>query len=212
MRLERRVLNERTPVSRRATLGRESLGGGIRRLGSGGFTLVELLTAVVIAVILIAAAMPVLLGAVQGSRLEAATRQIVSEIRKVQSLAVTRRGVFGFHWGGDPTVAGLSASQYRIERDATGTCAWPPASASTADPNPDVITDWFDLSGPFPGVTITAVKDNNNVVVGGVIFDSIGASVNTCTAATFPLTMTLADTSGRTRIIEIRSAGGVNIQ
>jgi hypothetical protein len=81
-----------------------------------------------------------------------------------------------------------------------------------ADPNPDVITDWLNLSGPFPGVTITSVQDNNSVVLGGVIFDAIGASVNTCTAVTFPLTITLADGSGATRTIEVRSAGSVRIQ
>ncbi len=209
--VEAPVFEGKTSSPRRATRSWGSL-QGIRHLGSGGFTLVELLTAVVIAAILIAAGMPTLLGTIERSRLNAAARQVVSEIRKVQSLAVTRRGVFGFHWGGDPNVTGLSATQYRIERDATGACAWPPAGASKADPNLDVITDWLDLAAAFPGVTITAVKDNNNVVVGGVIFDAIGASVNTCTAVAFPLTVTVADNSGATRTIEVRSAGSVNIQ
>ncbi|MFQ5847192.1 MAG: Tfp pilus assembly protein FimT/FimU [Candidatus Methylomirabilales bacterium] len=206
------LLERKASTPRTAPPGRGPAGGGRGRIGTRGFTAIDLLTAVTIAAILIGAAMPVLLGAIQRSRLDAAARQLVSEIRKAQSLAVTRSGVFGFHWGGDPNITGLLNSQYRIERDATGGCAWPAASASMADPNPDVITDWFDLSGPFPGVTITSVRDSTNIMVGGVIFDSIGASVNTCAAVTFPLTMTLMDDAGATRTIEVRSAGSVRAQ
>jgi type II secretory pathway pseudopilin PulG len=180
-------------------------------MGNRGFTAIDLLTAVTIAAILIGAAVPTFSATIQRSRLDAATRQVVSEIRKAQSLAVTRSGVFGFHWGGDPNIIGFSNSQYRIELDPTGACAWPAAGASMADPNPDVITDWLDLSGPFPGVRINSVRDNNNVILGGVIFDTIGSSVNTCTAVAFPLTVTLMDNSGGTRTIEVRSAGSVRI-
>jgi len=180
-------------------------------MGSRGFTAIELLIALVIAAILIGASVPSVLATMQRSRLDSATRQVVSEIRKVQSLAVTRGGVYGFHWGGDPNITGFSDSQYRIELDPTGACAWPAAGASMADPNPDVITDWIDLSGPIPGTRINSVRDNNNVMVGGVIFDSIGSSVNTCTGVAFPLTVTLMDNEGGTRTIEVRSAGSVKI-
>ena len=188
-----------------------SAGGAVGRVGSTGFTAIELLIALAIASILVGAAMPALLAATQRSRLDAATRQVVSEIRKVQSLAVTRSGVFGFHWGGDPNIAGLANSQYRLERDGIGGCAWP-APTDTLATNADVITDWADLAGPYPGVTITTVRDKNNVLLGGAIFDALGGSVNPCTAAAFPLTITLMDPSGATRTIEVRSAGSVRIQ
>ena len=145
------------------------------------------------------------------ARLDAATRQVVSEIRKVQSLAVTRSGVFGFHWGGDPNIAGLANSQYRLEQDGIAGCAWP-APTDTLATNADVITDWADLAGPYPGVTITTVRDKNNVLLGGAIFDALGGSMNPCTAAAFPLTITLMDAAGTTRTIEVRSAGSVRIQ
>ncbi|MFQ5524490.1 MAG: Tfp pilus assembly protein FimT/FimU [Acidimicrobiia bacterium] len=180
-------------------------------MGSTGFTAIELLIALVIASILVGAAMPALLAATQRSRLDAATREVVSEIRKVQSLAVTRSGVFGFHWGGDPNITGLANSQYRLERDGIAGCDWP-APTDTAATNADVITNWADLAGPFPGVTITAVRDKNSVLLGGASFDGLGASLNPCTAAAFPLTITLVDTAGTTRTIEVRSAGSVRIQ
>ena len=190
---------------------RRPMGDSSRPMGSTGFTAIELLIALVIAGILVGAAMPNLLAATQRSRLDAATRQVVSEIRKVQSLAVTRSGVFGFHWGGDPNIAGLANSQYRLEQDGIAGCAWP-APTDTLATNADVITDWADLAGPYPGVTITTVRDKNNVLLGGAIFAALGGSVNPCTAAAFPLTITLMDPSGATRTIEVRSAGSVRIQ
>ncbi len=181
-----------------------------RGLGSGGFTVVELLSALVIAAILIGAATPSFLGLIRGSRLNAATRQVISEIRAVQSLAITRGGVFGFHWGGDPAV-GMATSVYRFERDGTGLCDFP-APTETAATNPDVIRDWRDLAIEYPGVTITTVQDFGGNPLNGLMFNPQGASVNTCTAVSFPVRVTIADGSGDTRTIEIRSAGSARIQ
>lgn len=184
----------------------------IRQMGNWGFTVIEMFMAIAVAGILIGAAMPSFLALIQSSRLDGATRQVLSEIRAVQSLAVTRGGIFGFHWGGDPLV-GMVPSVYRIESNPTGNCAdWPPPGASMADPNPDVITDWFDLAGEYSGITITAVQDNGANTIGGPMFSAEGESVNTCGAVSFPLTITIGDGSGATRTIQVRSAGSVRIQ
>jgi prepilin-type N-terminal cleavage/methylation domain-containing protein len=181
----------------------------IREMGRKGFTVVEILIALVVAGILIGAAMPSFLGLIERSRIDAATRQLVSEIRAVQSLAVTRGGVFGLHWGGDPFV-GMSTNLYRLERDGTGACGWP-APTDTMATNANVIRDWRDLSIEYPGITITAVQDNGGTTLGGVMFNSVGASVNTCGGVNFPVTITVADGTGGTRIIQVRSAGSVRI-
>lgn len=155
-------------------------------------------------------ALPLFTATLQTRRLDAAARKVRSDIRAAQSLAVTRGGVFGYHWGGDPFVGG-PPGQYRIERDATGACGWPLPADTTAS-NQNVITDWLDLSGEFPGITVSSVTDSNGNIVGGVMFNSRGASVNTCTAVTFPLTVTVSDASGATRTIEVQRVGRVRIQ
>ncbi len=186
--------------------------GRMRRIGNKGFTLIELLVVIIIVVIMAAVGFPSLLGMIQRSEIDGATRQVMYEIRGVQSLAVTRGSDFGFHWGGDPgpPAAGQLNSVYRIETDPTGACGWPPP-ADTAAINANVIRDWLDLSVEYPGIVIQSVTDNGGTVIGGVVFNSRGASVNSCVPVTFPLTITIADTSGATRTIQVQRAGRVRI-
>ncbi len=182
----------------------------IRHMGNKGVTLLELLVAIVIAGILVGLGIPSLLPLIRSSKIDGATRQVMYEIRAVQNLAVTRGGDFGFHWGGDPTPTGRLNSEYRIETDPTGACGWP-APADTAATNPNVIRDWFDLSGEYQGITIQSVQDASSTVIGGVMFNSRGASVNTCVGVTFPLTITIVDDSGASRTIQVQRAGRVSI-
>jgi len=179
-----------------------------RHIGGKGFSLMELFVAITIAGILIGVGLPSFLGLIQRSSINAGTRQVMYEIRAVQNLAVTRGGVFGFHWGGDP-LAGLPLSQYRIIRDTTGACGFP-APAAPQD-GTDVVRTWFDLAGEYPGITIQLVEDANNVVLGGVMFNSRGASVNTCGPVTFPVWVCLSDGAGPIRAIQIQRAGRVMI-
>lgn len=185
----------------------------IRHIGNRGVTLIELFVAIAIAAILVGAGLPAFLTLIQGSRIDGATRQVMYEIRAVQSLAVTRGGTFEFHWGADPMV-GMAPGVYRIERNQTGNCADWPLPADTTATNTDVIRDWFDLAGEYAGVTIQSVEDNNNTALGGVMFNSRGASLNNCAvppAPVFPVWVCVADGEGRSRAIQIQRAGRVSI-
>jgi prepilin-type N-terminal cleavage/methylation domain-containing protein len=182
----------------------------IRHMGNRGVTLLEVLVAIVIAGILVGLGIPSLLPLIRSSKIDGATRQVMYEIRAVQNLAVTRGTIFGFHWGADPLV-GMADSVYRIESNQTGNCVDWPLPADTMATNADVIRDWFDLSGEYQGITIQSVQDATSTDIGGVMFNSRGASINTCVAVTFPLTITIADTSGVTRTIEVQRAGRVRI-
>jgi prepilin-type N-terminal cleavage/methylation domain-containing protein len=186
----------------------------LRYIGNKGFSAIELLLAMIIAGLLIGAAMPAFLSMVQRSRIDGGSRQILYEIRSAQSLAISRGGVFGFHWGGDPgpPAAGRLNSEYRFETDPAA-CAWPAPTDTTAT-NQNVIRDWFDLAGEYPGVTIQSVQDANNTIFGGVMFNSRGASVNTCSppTPTFPVTIIVADNSGAVRCVDVMRAGRVSIR
>ncbi len=166
----------------------------------------------IIAALLIGAAMPAFLSMVQRSRIDGGSRQVLYEIRSAQSLAISRGGVFGFHLGGDPgpPAAGRLNSEYRFETDPA-TCAWPAPTDTTAT-NANVIRDWFDLAREYPGVTIQSVQDATATIIGGVMFNSRGALVNTCGGLNPPITITIVDNSGGQRLVCVQRVGRVSIR
>lgn len=188
-----------------------------RLLGQQGFTAFEILIVVAVSVILIGVSIPFFGGVMQTYRLNGATRHIVSEIRMTQSLAVSRGGVYGFHWGGDPDPAVTKLnSEYRLEqRGPGGACAdWPDQNQTLA--NPLVITRWTDLSDDYSNITVLSIVDNGAPFpqsVGGVMFNSRGAAFNDCPGAhPFPLTIRVSNVAtGGQRCIQTRSAGSVRI-
>ncbi len=176
-----------------------------------GFTLTELVVVLAMVAILAAISMPFLFGAMENYRLNGAARRIASDLRYAQSLAVTKSGVYGFHWGGDPLADWAPGpSYYRLEKNTGTGCNWP-SGFDTVDTNPTVITNWLDLSEEFRGVTIASVADSGSVQKGGAAFNSLGASVNTCTAVAYPLTITVSNGSGGTRTVQARAAGSVRV-
>ncbi len=186
----------------------------LRYIGNVGFSAIELLIAMIIAALLIGTAMPAFMSMVQRSRIDGGARQILYGIRSTQSLAISRGGIFGFHWGGDPgpPAAGRLNSEYRIETDPTNACNWPLPTHTTAT-NPNVVRDWFDLAGEYPGVTVTSVKDNGGTVLGGVIFNSRGGWPNNplCPSPNFPVWVCVSDGSGTLRAIQIQRVGKATI-
>ena len=187
----------------------------LRYIGNKGFSAIELLLAMIIAGLLIGAAMPAFMGMVQRSRIDGGSRQVLYEIRSAQSLAISRGGVFGFQWGGDPGPAppplpGQLNSTYRIVLDTNGACNFPAVGAPVDGTN--VIRGWFNLAGDYQGLTIQSVQDANATIIGGVMFNSRGASVNTCGPVVFPITITIVDNSGAVRCVDVMRAGRVSIR
>jgi len=172
-----------------------------------GFTLLELAVTVAVAAILLAVAVPGVRATLAVYNRNGAAREVMAQIRNAQSAAVTRDGVFVFQWGGD-TAVNYPQSQYRLVRD-TGACALPAATASKDDTN--VLTYWTDIAAMYPGTKIQSVVDNSGTAVGKLMFNSRGASVNNCLTASFPITVTVSDSLGKTRQIQIRSAGSVRL-
>ncbi len=90
-------------------------------------------------------------------------------------------------------------------------CAWPAPTDTTAT-NPNVVRDWFDLAGEYPGVTVTSVKDNLGTVLGGVIFNSRGSWPRPpCPSPNFPVWVCVSDGSGTLRAIQIQRVGKATI-
>jgi len=180
----------------------------MRSAREAGFTLLELTTTLAVAAALLAVGVPAVRTTLAVYSRNGAAREVMAQIRNAQSAAVTRDGVYVFQWGGD-TAVNYPQAQYRIVKDSGG-CALPAATVAADDST--VLATWSDLSKSYPGTRIQSVVDNGGNAVGKIMFNSRGASVNTCAAASFPITVTVADDLGYTRTIQIRSAGSVRLQ
>ncbi len=181
----------------------------MRRSRQAGYSLLQLLTVLAVVAVVLAVAVPGVKITLAAYNRNGAAREVLARIREAQSAAVTRGGVYGFQWGGD-TGVNYPQSQYRVVRDTTSACGLPAVGAAKDDTN--VLTGWTDLAKTYPGTTIQSVVDNGGNAMGKVMFKSTGASVNTCAGVSFPVTVTVADTLGKTRQIEIKSAGSVRLK
>jgi len=157
--------------------------------------------------VMTAVSLPVALNTIRTYRRDAAARHVLWQIRSSQSLATSRSAVIGFQWGPN---AGRAADTFRVVRDSTGSCGLPAASA--VEDGTNVIEGWFDLGEAYRGMTIQSIRDASSNTVGGVMFNPIGASVNTCTTVTFPISIVVADNAGRTRTISVSRVGTTGLR
>jgi type II secretory pathway pseudopilin PulG len=182
--------------------------GPDRRAGQRGYGALDVLVALAVVAVVTAATVPVVRGTLRTYQRNGAAREVLAAIRDAQSLAVMRGEIFGLHWGGDAGVNG-APGEYRIVRDTTGSCGLP--SKAAPEDGTNVIRDWIDISSAFSGTSIESIRDSANHALGAVMFDSKGASLNTCSSVSFPVRVTVADAEGATRVIEIRAAGGTRL-
>ena len=172
-----------------------------------GMTLVETVLTLAVTGIVLVASSASIVTSIQTSRLKRAAGWMVSEIRQARSLALSERATIGVHWGGDPSESTPPGANYfRVEKNTGTTCSWP-ALGDTADSNPNVISDWSDLSDEYPGVSIVSVVGSDTSAIGGMAFDSRGGSVNPCAGVAYPISITITNTTGAREVVQVRSSG-----
>ena len=163
-----------------------------RQVGRKGFTVIELLVALVMVVLLAGVSLPFFLTIVQNYRFDGAVQQVLVDLRYAQSVAVSRGGQASLHWGNDLLPA--EPNTYRIERSTDGGTTW------------TSVTPWVNISADFQGITIQSIKDSANVTLARVSFDARGASVATLN---HPIRITLVNAAGTPRTVEILATGTV---
>jgi prepilin-type N-terminal cleavage/methylation domain-containing protein len=174
--------------------------------GPAGMTLVELLTGLIILTVLTAIGMPGILGSIQRTGVDGASRRLAEDIRRAQSNALTRgvqaRLVVFDKTGLLPTTPtpindSTKANMYRIELNGPyPTClssGWP-SLTDTPGSNCNVLTDWNDLGAQYRGVSV----DSGSTVT----FNSIGGT----TAVSI-----VVQGSGGTRTIQTNAIGKATI-
>ncbi len=174
-----------------------------------GMTLVETVLTLAVTGIVLVASSASIVTAVQTSRLKRAAGWMVSEIRHARSLAVSEHATIGVHWGADPSATDPpGANFFRVEQNTGTTCNWP-AIGDTVAGNPNVISDWADLSDEYPGVSIVSIVGADSSAIGGMAFNSRGGSDDPCTGVAYPVSITITNSVGDRQVVQVRSAGTV---
>ncbi len=167
-----------------------------------GITLLQFLIGAAVVAILAAISLPAFLLAMQNFRFRGAVDQVVGDIRRARSLAVTR-GPYeaGFHVSASPR-------QYRIELRCTSGCPsllWP-ADTDTPSSNANVITLWQNISTLYLGVTVSRPVDAASFTLDRIIFNSLGNSVAT---VSHPISITISKALGTPQVVQVAAIGSV---
>lgn len=162
-----------------------------------GFTLVELIVVVAILVMMLAVAMPLFFQIIAQRRLTAAVERVATDLRYVQSLAVTQGIVHRLHSGADGAVG--RPGQYRLERD-NGVGGWVE------------LAGWYNPSTDYDGSSLQTVKDyaGTTIATFDVRFNAQGAVAN-AGVGSYPIVLTVVAKSGTTRTVQVLRTGAVRV-
>jgi type II secretory pathway pseudopilin PulG len=170
-------------------------------------TLVELITVVMMLGILATIGLPGIIGGIQRTGVDGASRQLTQDIRLAQSTAITRgaqaRLIIFDQTGVVPTTPtnltdATKANQYRIEMRSSVSAPWP-AITDYPGANSNVVTAWNDLGSQYKGIAVTSGN--------ALVFNSQGFLSNSATA----LNIVLAG-SGGIRTVQTSVIGKATIQ
>jgi prepilin-type N-terminal cleavage/methylation domain-containing protein len=170
-----------------------------------GYTLVEILVATVMLAIIAGIAIPSFLAYTQRSKLDAAVRQIVEDVRQARSRASLRGWqyrIYGFNYG----AASAYKNQYRLMGRSSGTVAWPADSAGSFENATQMAGEWINVNTTYPGVRINPLDGTLHF---WVAFDARGVAIDVDDSFK-PLQVT--HQTGGTKTVSVTTAGSVRIQ
>lgn len=167
-----------------------------------GFTMLEVLCALTVGAIAVAIVIPGFSNVLRRSRLDAAVRQVVLDVREARARAVStgwEYRVVGY--GNDEDDADLR-NQYRLLARRSSVVDWPAEDSVSFESATQLAENWIDLQGRFPGVTLGTADPRFELT-----FDARGSA----TAGEFnPLTITGHDDEEKSLTVSV--VGSIRIE
>jgi Tfp pilus assembly protein FimT len=173
------------------------------RAGRNGFSVFELVFAVIIIALMAGVAMPVFVSMMRTSGANAAARQVAADVARARSLAIQtgwEYRVFGGNGGGGQSYA----NRYRVEGRRPPN-AWPLATEGAVSTANKVSEEWFDVDTAYKGVVLNPSNTNPSF---SVAFNSLGG-VSPSPPPGFPLQVSK---SGSSKSVSVSAAGSVRVQ
>ena len=172
-----------------------------------GFSLVESLITLSIAIIITAAILPGFVGLMRTYRRDGAVEQIAGDIRKARSKAIAtgwQYRVMGFNQGWSSS--SIYKNQYRIMARRSTADGWP---ADTVDPMSSatqMASPWIDVSKIYPGVRLNPTDTSQHF---SVAFDSRGVRIEVDSSLD-PLV--IVPQAGPSKTVRVSAVGSALVQ
>ncbi len=172
----------------------------VMRQSRAGLTLVELAMATLVLIVLLGIAIPAFYSMLQRSQLDAAVRQVTSDVREARSRATLAGWQFrlvGFeNDSGSPF-----KNQYRLVGRSTTAVAWPADTVATFTSATQMAGDWIDVNRLYPRVKLDTSDAANRFWVS---FNAQGAAFE---VNSFPLQV--GHQSGQKQCLSVTGAGSI---
>ncbi|HEX9898110.1 MAG TPA: type II secretion system protein [Candidatus Methylomirabilis sp.] len=167
-----------------------------------GLTLVELVIAMMVCVILLAVAIPAFQTMLQRSQLDAAVRQVMSDVREAQSRATLTSWQYRLI-GFDIDSGDTHKNQYRVIGRSSSAVAWPIETVATFSSATQMAGNWVDVNRMFSDVKLDTADATTRFWVS---YDSRGVAFE---INSFPLN--LSHKSGQKQCLGVTAAGSIRM-
>jgi len=172
-----------------------------------GFSLIEVLVAVSVGAILMAAVLPGFLGLLRTYRRDAAVERVAGDIRKARSQAIAtgwQYRLMGINQG----YSGTSAykNQYRFMARRTTADGWPADTVAQMSSATQMAGPWINVAKNFPGVKLNPTDTSPHFAVA---FDSRGVRIE-LDSSFDPLV--IVPQTGPSKTIRISAVGSASVQ
>lgn len=172
-----------------------------------GFSLVEVLVALSIGAILMAAILPGFLGLVRTYRRDAAVEKVAGDVRKARAQAIAtgwQYRIMGFNKGWSSSSP--YKNQYRIMARRSSGDGWPADTVAPMTSTTQYAGPWIDITKTFPGVGLNPTDSSQHF---SVAFDSRGVRIELDTSFD-PLVIVPA--AGASKSIRVSAVGSALVQ
>jgi len=174
----------------------------VMRQSRPGLTLIEIAMATLVLIVLLGIAIPAFYSMLQRSQLDAAVRQVTSDVREARSRATL--GGWQFRLIGFEKDSGSPfKNQYRLVGRSSTAVAWPGDTVATFTSGTQMAGDWIDVNRLYPGVTLDTSDATNRFYVS---FNSQGGAFET---NSFPLEV--AHKTGQKQCLSVTGAGSIRM-
>lgn len=173
-----------------------------------GFSIIELMLAMCIVLTLVSITVPSISALMRNYRRDAATQQIVGDVRKARSQAILtgwQYRVVGYNNG----ASSAFKNQYRLLGRRSTAVSWPSTTAASFSSSTQFAEDWVNLPALYPGIRLNPSDATADFYV---TFDARG--VRTELDSFGPLVVSTGTTASTTttKTVVVTAVGGIKAQ